>query len=39
MTARGFYERAGYEAVGGEYEEAGILHVTMRRSLRSPGRV
>jgi predicted GNAT family N-acyltransferase len=30
VTARGFYERAGYLAVGGEYEEAGIRHVTMR---------
>ncbi|SFT77946.1 Predicted N-acyltransferase, GNAT family [Geodermatophilus amargosae] len=30
VTARGFYERAGYTAVGGEYEEAGIVHVTMR---------
>jgi predicted GNAT family N-acyltransferase len=33
VTARGFYERAGYTAVGEEYEEAGIAHVTMRRSL------
>jgi predicted GNAT family N-acyltransferase len=33
VTARGFYERAGYVAVGGEYEEAGIAHITMRRSL------
>jgi predicted GNAT family N-acyltransferase len=33
VSARGFYERAGYAAVGGEYEEAGITHVTMRRSL------
>jgi predicted GNAT family N-acyltransferase len=30
VTARGFYERAGYEAHGDEYEEAGIRHVTMR---------
>ena len=30
VSARGFYERAGYTAVGGEYEEAGIAHVTMR---------
>jgi predicted GNAT family N-acyltransferase len=34
LTARGFYERAGYAAVGEEYEEAGIAHITMRRSLR-----
>jgi predicted GNAT family N-acyltransferase len=33
LPARGFYERAGYTAVGGEYTEAGIRHVTMRRRL------
>jgi len=33
VTARGFYERAGYTAVGDEYDEAGIRHVTMRRVL------
>jgi predicted GNAT family N-acyltransferase len=33
LSARGFYERAGYTPVGGEYEEAGIAHITMRRSL------
>jgi len=33
LTARGFYERAGYTAVGDVYEEAGIAHVTMRRVL------
>jgi predicted GNAT family N-acyltransferase len=33
VTARGFYERAGYAALGDEYEEAGIAHVTMRRRL------
>jgi predicted GNAT family N-acyltransferase len=31
--ARGFYERAGYEVVGEEYEEAGLPHVDMRRSI------
>ena len=31
VAARAFYERAGYTAVGDEYEEAGIVHVTMRR--------
>jgi predicted GNAT family N-acyltransferase/uncharacterized glyoxalase superfamily protein PhnB len=36
LSARGFYERAGYTAVGGEYEEAGIAHVTMRRALPPP---
>jgi predicted GNAT family N-acyltransferase len=33
VSARRFYERAGYEAVGEVYEEAGIDHVTMRRVL------
>jgi predicted GNAT family N-acyltransferase len=33
VSARGFYERAGYTAVGEEYVEAGITHVTMRRPL------
>jgi predicted GNAT family N-acyltransferase len=33
VGARRFYERAGYEAVGKEYLEAGIAHVTMRRAL------
>ena len=33
VTARGFYERAGYTAVGEEYLEAGIAHVTMVRRL------
>jgi predicted GNAT family N-acyltransferase len=37
VGARGFYERAGYTAVGEEYEEAGITHVTMRRPLPWPG--
>jgi predicted GNAT family N-acyltransferase len=35
LTARAFYERAGYTAVGDVYEEAGIAHITMR--LRLPG--
>ncbi len=34
VTARGFYERAGYTAVGAEHLEAGIAHVTMVRALR-----
>jgi predicted GNAT family N-acyltransferase len=33
VTARGFYERAGYQTVGEEYQEAGITHVTMVRRL------
>jgi predicted GNAT family N-acyltransferase len=37
LTARGFYERAGYTAVGEVYEEAGIAHVTMTRRLPDAG--
>ena len=33
VSARGFYERAGYTALGPEYLEAGIAHVTMRCGL------
>lgn len=33
LTAQGFYERAGFEAQGPVFEEAGIDHVTMRRRL------
>ena len=33
VPARRFYERAGYAAVGDEYLEAGIPHVTMVRRL------
>jgi predicted GNAT family N-acyltransferase len=33
LGARGFWERAGYTAVGEEFEEAGIRHVAMRRLL------
>lgn len=33
LTARGFYERAGYTARGREFTEAGIRHVSMRRPL------
>jgi predicted GNAT family N-acyltransferase len=33
VGARRFYERAGYAAVGDEYTEAGIVHITMRRVL------
>ena len=33
VTARRFYERAGYRCVGAEYQEAGIAHVTMVREL------
>ena len=33
LTARGFYDRAGYTAVGEPYEAAGIAHVTMTKDL------
>jgi predicted GNAT family N-acyltransferase len=36
LSARGFYERAGYVAVGSPYLEAGIAHITMRRLLPGP---
>ena len=38
LTARGFYERAGYTSVGDVYEEAGIAHITMRRLPVAAGR-
>nr|WP_221203329.1 GNAT family N-acetyltransferase [Modestobacter versicolor] len=38
VAARRFYERAGYTAVGAEYQEAGIAHVTMTRRLPGTGR-
>lgn len=38
VTARGFYAGCGYTAVGEEYAEAGIAHVTMvRRLSAAPG--
>jgi predicted GNAT family N-acyltransferase len=33
VSARAFYERVGYAAVGDVYEEAGMSHITMRRRL------
>lgn len=33
-SAAPFYRRAGFEAVGQPFDEAGIPHITMRRSLR-----
>jgi predicted GNAT family N-acyltransferase len=33
LRARRFYERAGYTPVGDVYEEAGIAHITMRRTM------
>ncbi|WP_313299013.1 YbgC/FadM family acyl-CoA thioesterase [Diaphorobacter sp.] len=32
-SAEGFYRRAGFEMVGEPYEEAGIAHITMQRTL------
>jgi predicted GNAT family N-acyltransferase len=32
--AEGFYDKAGYEVSGEEFEEAGIPHVEMRKRLR-----
>ena len=34
VPVRGFYERLGYTAFGDEYDEAGIPHISMRKSLR-----
>lgn len=31
MTARGFYDRAGYEPFGDIYDEVGIPHIEMRK--------
>ncbi len=33
LTARGFYDRAGYVPEGSVFEEAGIQHVAMRKRL------
>lgn len=33
LSARGFYERAGYESVGDVYDEVGIPHIAMRKLL------
>lgn len=33
LTARGFYERAGYEGVGDVYDEVGIPHIAMRKAV------
>jgi predicted GNAT family N-acyltransferase len=35
-SARQFYERLGFRAVGEEFVEAGLAHQTMRLSLHSP---
>lgn len=37
VTARRFYERAGYACVGEEHEEVGIAHVPMCRGLGAEG--
>jgi predicted GNAT family N-acyltransferase len=36
LAARTFWERAGYAGEGTPFEEAGIMHVTMRRPLVPP---
>ncbi len=33
VSARGFYDRAGYAPEGDEFLDAGIVHVAMRRAL------
>ncbi|HEX4428439.1 MAG TPA: GNAT family N-acetyltransferase [Frankiaceae bacterium] len=33
QSVTGFYERLGYAGIGDVYEEAGILHLTMRKEL------
>jgi len=33
LTAKAFYARLGYREEGGEFEEAGIAHVSMRKTL------
>jgi ABC-2 type transport system ATP-binding protein len=34
LSAKGFYDRAGYLTEGGVFDEAGIQHVRMRKRLR-----
>lgn len=36
IQAEGFYRRAGYQPEGGPFDEAGIAHVIMVKSLRGP---
>jgi predicted GNAT family N-acyltransferase len=33
LSARGFYDRAGYEADGAVYDEVGIPHIAMRKRI------
>jgi predicted GNAT family N-acyltransferase len=33
LTARGFYDRTGYHAVGDVYDEVGIPHIEMRKHI------
>jgi predicted GNAT family N-acyltransferase len=33
LTARGFYERAGYEAYGDVYDDVGIPHIDLKKRL------
>jgi predicted GNAT family N-acyltransferase len=34
LSARGFYDRAGYEAVGDVYDEVGIPHIAMAKRIQ-----
>lgn len=34
-VAEGFYAKCGYEAYGSEFEEAGILHIMMKKKLNT----
>jgi predicted GNAT family N-acyltransferase len=36
LSAEGFYARLGYQAFGEQYLEAGIPHVSMRKTLTTP---
>ena len=34
MHAQGFYEKAGFTAIGEEFDDAGIPHIEMQRSIK-----
>lgn len=33
LTAKGFYDKLGFTCSGEEFEEAGIMHISMEKSL------
>ncbi len=33
LTAKGFYDKLGFTCFGEEFEEAGIMHISMEKSL------